>query len=888
MSENKKEIQNSSFSLTENKINSLLPGMFDLNKTKKKCYFVYKNGTKYIVKQKEKGKKNLKEIKNDKSASTTAQNLEKQIYNKFYSKYEKMPNNYNSYVINKIMHNINSHIVALFKEYLINGDIFEFLTKYYDLRKSSYLLKEIITFYTLNNIIYPNYVILPEGNYIFRNIQQKQRIIDNQEENLKKKKDKEKNKDNKINEDKDKDNILTSKVIDSILNQTDTSEARKDFDINNNSTSEIEEYNKINSLIETIDKAEDLNNKNKIFQKKLIRIVNKDLKGNAFFKMCHYINKNNNNLYLTMKNDNINKKKINQNIFSDNNSPKRANIGGIMSTLSRYEINKILHSNYIDNNNNLSKHKKRNTIEINEINPKNRYLFTDSKEDNSNSKDSNPSLKVNNPYTIKKPIKQSTSYNRKKEVCFKKNSYKKTIYLKKTSNSINKSNNFQFSPFKNYFNIDNNENDKNKNKNKDNESEVKVYKKKFNKINRINTDINFKTNTNRKAINTDAIIRQNVSKQKNEKVYKNLIKSRNNQQYVNTVNMNIINCDDEQNKIQNNNTEILTTNKKYESLSINRANNRKGPKYSNHAFKSIAKMIKRKFIIDDDELNNHNNLYDNDTYQGKNKFIIPDSLTSRNRSIKYDKNQKSTENSNNSKNIYISNNITNNNYYTIENNSKGKAKLLLKKSSEKTEIKKRKINNILKIENKNEQKEKIYLNSEPNTLSSSIVNNIQLNNIKDNKDNSNRVIKTQILSPYKSGLISKTTLKSIDKYSLKYLLNRFNEKSRDKNESKNKIKSNKDNIQLNNNKNKKINIQNDTKTQNKIRLKKRYLILRDNRNGNIVKSIKKANPIKLNEKNNINLRNELFKTTESFNTNKLKLNSLSTKNNNRNNKINFY
>ena len=196
------------------------------------------------------------------------------------------------------------------------------------------------------------------------------------------------------------------------------------------------------------------------------------------------------------------------------------------------------------------------------------------------------------------------------------------------------------------------------------------------------------------------------------------------------------------------------------------------------------------------------------------------------------------------------------------------------------------------IENKNEQKEKIYLNSETNTLSSSIVNNIQVNNIKDNKDNSNRVIKTQILSPYKSGLLSKTTLKSIDKYSLKSLLDRFNEKSnnsRDKNDSKSKIKSNKDNIQLNNinTKNKKITIQNDTKTKNKIRLKKRYLILRDNRNGNIVKSIKKNNPLKLNDKNDINLRNELFKTAESFNSNKLKINSFSTKNNNRHNKINF-
>ena len=866
MSENKKETENSSSSLNENKILNVLPELIDLNKTKKKFYYLFKNGTKYIVKQKEKGKKILKEIKNDKLKKP---NLEQQIYKKFISKYDKMPNNYNSYIICKLMHNINCHIVALFKEYLIDGDIFEFLTKYYKKNKSAYLLKEIIEFYNLNNVLYPNYVILPEGNYIFKNIQQKQRIIDTQEENLKKRekeKDKYKYKEIKVEE---KDDILTSKVIDSILNQTNTSEARKDFDINNNST-ELEEYNKINSLIKNIDKAEEINRRNKIFQKKkLIRIVNKELKGNAFYKMCHYINKNN-NFYLTIKNDNIKYNIIKDNILSNNISPKPAIIGRLIPTSSPNEnINKKRHNSYnIDFNIYLNKHKKTNTIEVNQIEPRKKILLTESKEDNSDGKNSNLSfLNFNTPYVAKKPIKQSTSYNRKK--IYNKISNNNKIYLKKTSNSINKFNNFQYSPFKNYFNTDTNDNDKD-----NNDNEVKIYKKKLNKINRRNTETNFNSNLNRKVINTDVIINRNINKKKNEKIYRNLIKSRNNQKYVNTTNMNVINNNnEEQNKIVNKKNLISKP-----SLSINRSNYKKIEKYSNHTFKSIAKMIKRKYIIDDDESNNHN-IYDNNTYHSQQKYIINAPLTSRNENI--EKNPKLIENNNHSKNIYISNNITNNNYYTIDNNSKYNTKLLIKKFTDKTEINRRKKNNILNIENKHDALE--YLNTDSN-----IVNNIKLNNNSENEDYSKR-IKTELLSPYKSGLISKTTLKSLDKYSLKYLLNRFNEKnnSKGKNEGKNQLKINKDNYQLNNN-NTINNTQNDGKAENKIRLKKRYLILRDNRNGNNIKNIKKSHPIDQSEKNNINQKNELYKTSISFNSNKLKLSSLSTKNNKRNNKINLY
>lgn len=153
-------------------------------------------------------------------------------------------------------------------------------------------------------------MILPEGIYIFKNIQEKQRIIDNQEDQLKnKERDKGKYKDD-IDDD---DNVLTSKVIDSILNQTDTSEARQCFGLSNKSINENEDNNKLNSLIANINKGEYLSNQKKnVLQKELIKITNTNndnIKSNDFFKMCQYIHKNNPNLYLSIKSkDNLNKK----------------------------------------------------------------------------------------------------------------------------------------------------------------------------------------------------------------------------------------------------------------------------------------------------------------------------------------------------------------------------------------------------------------------------------------------------------------------------------------------------------------------------------------------------------------------------------------------------
>ena len=151
--------------------------------------------------------------------------LEKKAYINFKNLYINDENFYNIKTINEIICNESSHIVALFKDYLIYGDYSEFLQGSYSLGESRDILPKIYEYYESCSVIFPNYIILPESKYIYKNIQRKQRIIDNQqeieqEEELRKRE--EKNNAHKEEE----SNVFDTQAVDSILNQTDTSTIR--------------------------------------------------------------------------------------------------------------------------------------------------------------------------------------------------------------------------------------------------------------------------------------------------------------------------------------------------------------------------------------------------------------------------------------------------------------------------------------------------------------------------------------------------------------------------------------------------------------------------------------------------------------------------------------
>ena len=193
--------------------------------------------------------------------------LIKKIYKLFNKKYSKMPNNYNMNIIENIIYNEKSHIVATFKDRLIIDDTGEFLKRYYKKKESQIRLPKFYEYYDLYSKIFPNYTTFYEGKYLYQNIQRKQRMIDLQEQMEME----EENNREKINSSKfDKEKVFNTDAIDSILNGTNNEGMEIIFNVNKNNIKQDEEiFNKeINNIIDVINDYEsknisNYNNKNK-------------------------------------------------------------------------------------------------------------------------------------------------------------------------------------------------------------------------------------------------------------------------------------------------------------------------------------------------------------------------------------------------------------------------------------------------------------------------------------------------------------------------------------------------------------------------------------------------------------------------------------------------
>ena len=86
--------------------------------------------------------------------------LEQYVFQKFNEFYSNEEDFYNIKIINEIICNDSTHIVAIFKDFLISGDTSEFLQKSYSLRESRECLPKIFEYYDSCSVIFPNYVIL--------------------------------------------------------------------------------------------------------------------------------------------------------------------------------------------------------------------------------------------------------------------------------------------------------------------------------------------------------------------------------------------------------------------------------------------------------------------------------------------------------------------------------------------------------------------------------------------------------------------------------------------------------------------------------------------------------------------------------------------------------
>ena len=165
-----------------------------------------------------------------------------------------MPLNYNINIIDNIIYNEKSHIVATFKDRLIIDDTGEFLKRYYIKKESNVRLPKFYEYYDLYSKIFPNYTTFYEGKYLYQNIQRKQRMIDLQEKLEMDEKNNKDKKDFSRNESQNKENVFNTDVIDSILNGTNNEGMEIIFNVNKNNIKQDEDiFNKeINNIIDII------------------------------------------------------------------------------------------------------------------------------------------------------------------------------------------------------------------------------------------------------------------------------------------------------------------------------------------------------------------------------------------------------------------------------------------------------------------------------------------------------------------------------------------------------------------------------------------------------------------------------------------------------------
>ena len=170
-------------------------------------------------------------------------------------KYNYTKELYNKLQVQLFMENANTHLISRFKDYLFYDDFTEFFSKFYNLREALDILIPLLKYYEKSSYIFPNYTILHEGKYIYKNIIKKQILI-NYLENLElKKKHNIMKYNSNVNKNKIKNNfekIFDTQLYNNILmnNNNDSNlnilfgikinkNKDKDKNINNNNCEEI-------------------------------------------------------------------------------------------------------------------------------------------------------------------------------------------------------------------------------------------------------------------------------------------------------------------------------------------------------------------------------------------------------------------------------------------------------------------------------------------------------------------------------------------------------------------------------------------------------------------------------------------------------------------------
>ena len=271
---------------------------------------------------------------------------------------------YNILITNNLMSNGKCHIVAKFKDYLIEDDHSEFLRRFYKGKESKPRLKKLFDYYEETSVIFANYTPLPEAKYIYKNIMKKQKVIDEQQD-LEEKMNNEKKKKKDVNKNNCKNKVFDTIAYDEILNQSESilrivfGIEKNNFFFDNNNVDDYDDINKIEKIIDKITKIE------KNIENKKVKIY-LTLNNNMKNKLKLILPKNINS---PINNKNINNNNNNFNTINNNNIDEYRKRNSIIKTLQKKSLSPTLKLHHIKNNDsNLSNNSK---IHINNNNNKN-------------------------------------------------------------------------------------------------------------------------------------------------------------------------------------------------------------------------------------------------------------------------------------------------------------------------------------------------------------------------------------------------------------------------------------------------------------------------------------------------------------------------------------
>ena len=100
-----------------------------------------------------------------------------------YKKYTFGQFSYKKIFTNYLIFNYKCRLTLFFKEFLISDNSSEYLRNFYHKEDLINILGKILEIYCLYSKIYPNYIILNENKFLYKNIRKKQKMIDENNKN---------------------------------------------------------------------------------------------------------------------------------------------------------------------------------------------------------------------------------------------------------------------------------------------------------------------------------------------------------------------------------------------------------------------------------------------------------------------------------------------------------------------------------------------------------------------------------------------------------------------------------------------------------------------------------------------------------------------------------